>query len=239
MAKLTGAKKAAFLARMEKGRRKAGRTKTAKKRPAAPKKKKPATPKPKVKSRPRPLSKRAAATRKRVAKSNPRRPRRRNSDDGMEGAVKQFADFHGKQPTRIIELEQAYRYPAQFAELGKLKELRFDLDSRNRDFPLTGFKSCQAVCTPDGANIYFLGGDQSIDFEALQIASDKDFVELGPATYIAYHTVKGFHDFQPTTYWHRFGEEDGIRPSLTYDRLNKTLFLVSGNYRVKPEGIVN
>lgn len=252
MAKLTGAKKAAFLARMEKGRRKAGRAApAAKKRPAARKKKKPATkkkanPKPKTKSRTRPVSKRAAATLQRVArllkpKKKKRNPRRRNgSDDEMTAAARQFEAFHGKAPERIIEIEQAYRYPATFAELGHLKELRFDLNARNRDFPLTGFgKACQVVCTPDGSNIYFIGGDQSIDFEALDIASDKDFVDLGPCGYISYHTVKGFHDFAPITYYHQFGEEDKIRPSLTYDRLNKTLFLVSGNYRVRPEGIVN
>jgi hypothetical protein len=242
MPKLTGAKKAAFLARMAKGRRKAERAApAAKKRPAAPKKKRPAA---KKKPNPKPKHKLKMLTRaasKRIARPKPNPRRRRNSDDeSMDAASRQFEAFHGKAPERIIEIEQAYRYPGTFAELGHLKELRFDLNSRNRDFPLTGFgKACQVVCTPDGSNIYFIGGDQSIDFEALDIASDKDFVDLGPCGYISYHTVKGFHDFQPTTYWHRFGEEDKIRPSLTYDRLNKTLFLVSGNYRVRPEGIVN
>ena len=126
-------------------------------------------------------------------------------------------------------------------------ELRFWLDDTNRDFPLTRFtdnskdetEHCLVVSTPDGSNIYFIGGDQSIDLESLGIASDKDFIELGPCTYICYHTVKGFHDFAPTNYWHRWGEEDKILPSLVYDRLNKTLFLTSGNYRVRPEGIVN
>jgi hypothetical protein len=279
MPKLTGAKKAAFLARMEKGRRKAKRAAPAAKRPAAPRKKPVVTRKktrPASKKRANPALRSKIVDSKKIGKKGhvyktlatrkdalalarrlnefegykrynvrdaqkKKSPRRRNgSDDEMDAAARQFEAFHGKPPERIIEIEQAYRYPATFAELGHLKELRFDLNSRNRDFPLTGFgKACQVVCTPDGSNIYFLGGDQSIDFEALDISSDKDFVDLGPCTYIAYHTVKGFHDFAPTTYWHRFGEEDKIMPSLTYDRLNKTLFLVSGNYRVKPEGIVN
>ena len=123
--------------------------------------------------------------------------------------------------------------------MGRLIELRFWLDAANPDFPLTRFGDCQAVCTPDGDNIYFIGGDQSVNFEALDIASGKDFVELGPCTYICYFTVKGFHDFEPTKYWHRFGEEDKILPTLVYDRLNKSLFLTSGNYRVERAGIVN
>ena len=165
--------------------------------------------------------------------------KKQNQEDSIEHAAEKFAEFHGKQPGRIIEYEQAIRYPENFAELGKLKELRFDLDSLNRDFPLSNFKDCQAVSTPDGSNIYFIGGDQRIDFEALNIATDKDFVELGPCTYISYHTVKGFHDFDPTDYWHRFGEENQIYPVLAYDRLNHTLFLIGGDYRVRPEGIVN
>ena len=75
--------------------------------------------------------------------------------------------------------------------------------------------------------------------EPRDIASDKDMIELGPCMYIEYYTVKGFHDFEPTNYWHLFGEEDEIRPILCYDRLNKQLFLMGGNYTVKYEGIVN
>lgn len=218
MAKLKGAAKQKFLERMAKGRRKAAQGK----------------PKKKATRKPGKPLKRA------MPKRAPKKTRRRNQEgDSMEAARERFRQFHGKEPGRILEYDQSFNYPANFAELGRLKELRFDLDPRNKDFPLTNFGHCQTVCTGDGSNIYFIGGDQRIDFEALDIASDKDMVELGPCRYIMYHTVKGFHDFEPTDYWHRFGEEDGIFPILTYDRLNHTLFLVSGNYRVRPEGIVN
>jgi hypothetical protein len=174
------------------------------------------------------------------AEAKGRNGRRRNQDeDSIEAAAAKFEEFHGKPPERIVEYDQALRYHGNLAEMGKLKELRFDLDSLNRDFPLAGFKDCQAVCTPDGMNIYFVGGDQRIDFEALNIGTDKDMVELGPARRIVYDTVKGFHDFEQINYWHLFGEEDGIVPVLAYDRLNHTLFLLGGNYRVRPEGIVN
>jgi hypothetical protein len=165
--------------------------------------------------------------------------RRRNQEEGMGGAEQMYEAFHGKPSGKTTEYALSVQYPAQFAELGRLKELRFDLDTANRDFPLTHFKDCEVVCTPDGGNIYFIGGDQSLSLEDLDIASDKDFVELGPCGYIMYHTRKGFHDFEPIDYFHRFGEEDGILPLLVYDRLNRALFLASGNYRVRADGIEN
>lgn len=186
--------------------------------------------------------KRMALGRKRAGRTNPRKKKktgRRNSEGGMDAAARKFEEFHGKPPSRIVDYAEAMRYRENFAEMGKLKELRFCFDDKNRDFPLLDFKGTQAVCTPDGSNIYFIGGDQSISLETLNISSDKDLIELGPCTYIKYHTVKGFHDFEPTDYWHRFGEEDGIQPVLAYDRLNKWLLLMGGNYRVRPEGIVN
>ncbi len=245
MSKLTGAKKAAFLERMAKGRRKAKRAATAanpKKR--ATKKASRGSAKGKLRgAKKAEFLKRMAKGRRAAARGNPKRdnPKRkgRRNPDTLTAAEAKFEEFHQKRPGRIVEFEQSLTYPENYAELGKLKELRFDLDEANLDFPLSQFKGCQAVCTPDGANIYFIGGDQAIAFEALNIASDKDMVELGSCTYICYHTVKGFHDFEPIDYWHRFGEEDGIMPVLAYDRLNKALFLIGGNYRVRPEGIVN
>jgi len=232
MSKLTGAKKAAFLDRMAKGRRKAKRGATAAK-------KKNANPKKKLRgSAKAEFLKRMAKGRRAAARGNPKRKGRRNPDT-LEAAQAKFEEFHQKRPSRIVEIDQTFYYPENYAELGKLKELRFDLDENNADFPLTSFRGTKAVCTPDGANIYFLEGDQAIDFEALNISSDKDMVALGPCTYICYHTVKGFHDFEPIDYWHRFGEEDEVYPVLAYDRLNKALFLIGGNYRVRPEGIVN
>jgi hypothetical protein len=239
MSKLKGAAKQAFIDRMAKGRRKAKRTKpnggrTRSRKPAAAKNGKLRG------AAKEEFLKRMAKGRRAAARGNPRgkkKPGRRRNQE--TSAAEMYEKFHQRPPNRTIEVSQTYHYPAEFAELGKLKELRFDLDNQNKDFPLTQFRGTRVVCTPDGANIYFLEGDQSIDFEAMDIATDKDMVELGPCTYICYHTQKGFHDFEPVDYFHQFGEEDGIFPVLNYDRLNKALFLVSGNYRVRPEGIVN
>lgn len=267
MAKLTGAKKAAFLKRMAAGRRKAARGNPRKKATRkAPRKKatakRPAPRKKKAKAKrstrnsslrkskkvigkgfSRPVAaqwakEKRAAKKKRAPKKRNGSRRRKNSDD-LSSAERMYEAFHGKAPGHVEEYELPYLYPQNFAELGELKELRVRLDAANPRFPLTRFGDCLVVCTGDGNNIYFVGGDQAIDLAALDITSDKDDVDLGPCVYICYHTRKGFHDFAPINYFHEFGEEDGICPRLTYNRLNKRLYLVSGNYRVKPEGIVN
>lgn len=226
--KLTGAKKAAFLKRMAAGRRKAGKNPNVRKRKKLFKK-----------AFGRGVTREHMASQKKAAKARRHIRRRGRNPDDLKSAAAMYETFHQRAPGHILEFEQGYQYPQNYAEMGKLKELRFFLDKANPDFPLTSFGECLAVCTPDGNNIYFVGGDQSIDFAALGFSSDKDFVELGPCGYIVYDTTKGFHDFRRTNYWHRFGEEDGIFPRLGYDRLNRTLFLLGGNYRVKREGIVN
>lgn len=163
--------------------------------------------------------------------------RKRNPD--LDAEEEMYRIFHGRAPERTIDHEELIQIRSKFAELGKLLELRFRLDGERTPMPLIDFGSCQAVCTADGKNIYFLGGNQTVDLAQLAIDSDKDYVELGECTYIKYFTRKGFHDFEPIDYYHEFGEEDGVRPVLAYDQLNRKLFLLGGNYRVEAPGIIN
>jgi len=257
MAKLTGKKKAAFLARMAKGRRKAARKngtgrKPKTKRAANRNKKNGRSKKNKMTGAKKAafLARMDKGRRKAARGQNPRRGagkaknktarKKRRNQESMEDAEHMFETFHGKHRGQIVEYDELVRYPDKFAELGQLRELRFWLDDANPSFPLTKFGAeCRVVCTPDGENIYFVGGDQSVELNALGIASDKDLIELGPCNYIAYKTTKDFHDFEPIVYFHEFGEENHILPTLAYDTLNQRLLLLSGDYRVKREGIVN
>lgn len=217
--KLSPQAKAAFLRRMATGRRKAA----TKKNPHRPRTKKTATAK-------KPVAKKAAPKKKKA--------KRRLNPEEMAEAEELYLQFHQRPANRIIEYDDAHEFRSELAELGRLIELRFDLDPENEAVPLKKFGATQVACTPDGANIYFIGGDMTLDLEALGIA-EKDYVELGPCTYISYHTQKGFHDFDPVIYEHDFGEEDGILPVLMYDQVNKALYLASGNYTVLPAGITN
>ena len=150
-----------------------------------------------------------------------------------------YETFHGKAPRHIVHYEELVKFPHHFAECGRLIELRINLDRANPKYPFSSFGDCKVVTTPDGENLYFVGGDQRINLDNLEIGGDKDMIELGPCVYICYHTTKDFHSFAPIDYEHHFGEENGVRPMLAYDRLNKKLFLIGGDYRVKREGIVN
>ena len=269
--KLTGAKKAEFLRRMARGRKKATRgnakRKTAKKRNAGlgsiRKTKKELKQRYPGKSHTAGIRDRKAGksftkghgTRKKYTRKadrieairkghythpqagNPTGRRRRNSEAGADAM---YESFHGKAPARTLSYEEEINYHAHYAELGKLIELQIDLDSANRKYPFTQFGDCLVVSTTDGENIYLIGGDQKVDLANLDIGGAKDLVELGPCGYIAYRTEKHqFHDFAPRTYYHHFGEENGVKPTLCYDRLNRKLYFSGGDYHVKREGITN
>jgi len=176
---------------------------------------------------------------KRPATKRPATKRARLNPEQMAEAEAMYTAFHGREANRIIEHVEATEYRSELAELGKLLELRFRLPGVHAPIPLLEFGNAQVTCTPDGTNIYFVGGAQAVDLESLAITSDKDYVELGELTYIRYFTRKGFHHFEPIEYRHTFGEVDGIRPTLAYDRINRKIFLIGGNYECRPEGIVN
>ena len=179
-----------------------------------------------------------SAKRKATSKATSKAKKRRRNSSEAE-AIDMYTTFHGKAPGRIVEYEEFINFPQHFAELGRLKELQINLDRANPEYPFMKFGDCKVVCTPDGQNIYFVGGDQGINLDMLEIGGDKDMVELGPCVYICYHTTKDFHSFEPTDYYHSFGEVNGVQPVLAYDRLNRKLFLMGGDYHVKREGIVN
>jgi hypothetical protein len=154
-------------------------------------------------------------------------------------AAQMFERFHGEPPTRAIDLVEEVAYRKVLAKCGKLLELRV-LDDADYELCLTP-KGVDVYATPDGGQLYFIGGDQAIDIEALGLGHmlPKDHLCLGRCFYIAYHTAKDFHDFQPTDYEHQFGEETGELPALNYDVLNRRIYLTGGAYQVKREGIVN
>ena len=53
------------------------------------------------------------------------------------------------------------------------------------------------AASPDGGQIYFIGGDQRLDRQALRLDSylPKDYIVVGPVQTVACHTRKGFHQF--------------------------------------------
>jgi len=98
---------------------------------------------------------------------------------------------------------------------------------------------------PNGTQIYFVGGDQDISLylDKFPVDPEKELINLGPCIRIEYLTEKKFDQFQPTSYFHCFGEESGAYPGdeefcpmLLYNRVRKRLYLVGGVYKIKRDG---
>jgi hypothetical protein len=95
---------------------------------------------------------------------------------------------------------------------------------------------------PNGRHLYFVGGKQSLDDAALRslgVDPEKDLFDLGFCYLIEYFAQKRFDRFEPTTYFHAFGEKSGVQPRLIYRKPQKMLELVGGEYVVKAVGIDN
>jgi hypothetical protein len=80
--------------------------------------------------------------------------------------------------------------------------------------------------------------------EVMEVRLPKDFPDelilLGPATGISYLAAKEHIEGGQLFDWHhQFGEQDGTLPALCADPKTQDLYIIGGNYQIKPEGIVN
>lgn len=149
--------------------------------------------------------------------------------------------FHQAAATKVVEYTVEHVERLGFAALGRLR--RLELSGGAIELPSRGGKQVELACDGKGKQLYCLGGDQSVSGQALRAllgpAADKDFMVLGECKVIVYDTRKGFHEFELVGYWHKFGEETGVKPFLYYDRLSGLLSFAGGEYEVRREGIVN
>ena len=136
-------------------------------------------------------------------------------------------------------MEEVYQEHAALAQLGRLISLTVWLDE-DRAIELQ-FKGVQLGASPDGGQLYLVGGDQALDLQALGLDEwlPKDHIVVGDVQSVVYHTSKAFHNFEPVDYEHEFGEEGGELPVLNYDVLSRKCYFTGGSYQVKPEGIRN
>ena len=170
---------------------------------------------------------------------------KRNPSGEQRSADTLFEEFHGKSPTRTVEVRTSVKVREHLAQLGVLVSLKVLLLTGEKielTFPAEGRDAVTLASSPDGRQLYFEGGNQHIDLGDLEMASSKwerDSMVLGVLFQVTYQTTKGFDKFQLTDYYHDLGEETKIQPLLIYDRLSKLLTVSGGQYEVKPEGIVN
>lgn len=179
----------------------------------------------------------AAGRRKHNPKRRGRRKNQETSDVDLKRAEQMYGSFHGRPPRGHEVVEQVRVLPSALADCGRMVELEVRRPGVRDTLEFNG-TGVRVGTTGDGGQLYFVKGDQAIDLAGIP-HKGKDHVDLGTAHKIVYLTSKDFHNFEPSEYVHRFGEEDGTRPTLHYDVRSKRLYLTGGNYQVKREGIVN
>jgi hypothetical protein len=180
-----------------------------------------------------------AAAMRRAAATGRKLGRRPNPDEAgaLEQAAAMTEAFHGRPARSVTDYPETVTERATLADLGRMVSMtirgtggRFRLRMDRAAVRLT--------TTPDGAQLYLIGGDQSVALEDLGTQPTGDAIPLGELEELVYHTSKKFHRFEPMDYAHTFGEKTGIRPLVIYDRLNEALQIIGGSYQVKPQGIV-
>lgn len=98
-----------------------------------------------------------------------------------------------------------------------------------------------AATEAGGHQLYFLGGNQNLDGVLSKFGTDetKDFVELGHLLAFGYFSRKAAGGHEPTDYWHILAEEGGLQPIAYYNRLQKRIFVVGGDYYIEGPWVRN
>lgn len=161
-------------------------------------------------------------------------------ENPAEAAAALSEAFHGAPPDEVVEIERTEHYHEHVAGLAVLCEIHL---AKSPVAKLDGFQGALLTSNEAGTQLYIDGGDQQVSHKLWpDLDWSKDSVILGRVTSIVYETAKfhlGKEDRKRGPYRHRLGEESGQMPDLVYDTVNRRLNFVGGNYRVRPEGIVD
>ena len=182
-----------------------------------------------------------------VMGANPgaKKKRARRNPGGLESASEAYEEFHGESAKHVDTFHEPDPRTVTLAKLGDLVELRVKRAAgwKEGEFDFTGMGIAVARNTP-GNQIYFIGGDQRVSrgqLTTLGVDNSKDIIDLGECFYIAYRARKMQVNGIASDYEHFFGEENGIRPRLQYDRrgAEPRLNLAGGAYYIDGRGIGN
>lgn len=156
--------------------------------------------------------------------------RKRRNPDETRAAVRLFEKFHGRDPKEITEKHVSAAMRKDYTALGDLEHLKVITplgQTVQFDFEGDGVK---LASSPDGKQLYCIGGNQNLS-SCLDAASlEKDFIDLGECVQVQYLARKVHAGFEPVSYYHKFGEKTGERPQLAYNKLQRQIFFVGGNY---------
>jgi len=174
-----------------------------------------------------PKTKRSVGGGRRAAKKA--RRHRRNPDETKQ-AVKLFQSFHGKDPKNIAEKHVSAAIRKDYTALGDLEYLKVVTPlEEHAQFNFDG-DGVKLASSPDGKQLYCIGGNQNLSQCLDKDSLEKDFIDLGECTEVQYLARKVHGDFEPISWFHKFGENTGALPHLAYDKLKKQIFFVGGEY---------
>jgi hypothetical protein len=165
--------------------------------------------------------------------------------DSLNLASQVSEGFHQRPVKEIIDQEDELFIHTALAKLGDMVSIKVKLITGGvaeiQFDPNTA--TCPMLCSdPEARQLYLEGGDQSVNLSDMGFdgaMADKDKVKLGTITEITYRTEKSFDNFEQVDYFHKLGEESGVKPDLIYDTHNEYLMIVGGDYTIEDRGIVN
>jgi hypothetical protein len=163
-----------------------------------------------------------------------KRVRRRNAAE-TEQAVRLFEAFHGKDASKIAEKQVSAALRKDYTALGNLIYLKVLTPVGQAAAFHFEDDGVTLASSPDGKQLYCIGGRQNLLPLLDEASSQKDFIDLGECLEVAYLARKIHSNYEPVEWFHKFGERAGsTRPQLMFDKLKKQIFFVGGEYSIDP-----
>jgi len=175
------------------------------------------------------------------------RKHRGNPSNPHEQAAAMYESFHGKPPENEILVQEEFHVHEHLAPLGVLVNYKVaTITGLNATIESSDAKTDydEAAADPNsifvatneqGTQLYFVGGDQSLDLKRLEFPDElvKDDMIIGTLYELTYRTRKKFDKFKLTDYYHGLGEDTGEQPLLRYDPLSPHQYVSGGAYKIE------
>jgi hypothetical protein len=153
--------------------------------------------------------------------------------------------FTGSPAETIETIDEPCMPAGDYAQIGELLALYVKPLSGGQVQVITARAGSRPTVLVDesGRQMYFAGGDQDLA-PVLRMFGARDrgeqVFELGEARRIDYKQRKEHMRDPDADQWrHEFGEENGIRPIALFNARHRRILLEGGDYRIRPEGIIN
>jgi hypothetical protein len=167
---------------------------------------------------------------------------RKNDGNGTEDAAKLYRQFHGHDPKEIIKTQVSAEQRKDYTVVGPLEDIEIvAVNGRAKRLSYHSDKVL-AASSPNGKQLYFIGGNQRLPDDLLQeFGADpaKDLAVLGMAAAFTYWDRKKESQWKLVEWRHELGEESGEQPVCLYDRLQERVFFAGGTYYLKGTWVMN